>query len=54
MCGGVAVCSWGLRGVCGRIEELGALSVTGYDGYFVCVIEGKVSVDKNKKVRDGF
>lgn len=34
----------------GRVEEFGALGVTGYDGDLVCVVEGEVGVDEDEEV----
>lgn len=48
----IRICGW--RGAYSWVEEIGALGMTGYDSYFVCMIKGEVSVDKNKKVCDGF
>ena len=36
-----------------RVQKLGALGVRGYDCYFVAVVEGEVSVDEDKEVRNG-
>jgi len=44
MCGLVLGC-W--------VEEFGSLGMRGYDGYFVGVVEGEVSVYENEEVGDG-